>query len=757
MSSELKTKLDWFLKNLKLLLEDSELKQQGSTIELYFDTLEIAHTILGLSAFYDEGDSKFKLQKIFQVEQGKPLKDRTLVLCLAFSGRLGTIKMLPPHQAEFLALLNKDFNDFNLNGSNRHSGQLVRQFLNEVGQAGAVNINQLAMSFEGMDDEQAFTYVRQHAGTAIDFFKIIQLIRGVTWQGRLVSLNKNKILHLDKQKVDYNDIIRSPIFESLKNKLAVHRPHFRPVSNFADAVALTILARSVAKFNEGKSNVVSRMFAATKQLGEKPLVTSIIAEAGLEKVLSYSYTNEKSSSALREADYFVFKSTFQPVTEGGNGDDYADPEALRDLHDRISSILSTPALITPEHVGQIEISGRSLIQVIDDLNTFLFFTNVWMPSSKIEEEIALGDLKRAADELKSDVFRSRVDEEIHAAKESLERNVNEYQIISNLWEQLGAATKSLRKQISENVTGSIDYFRDFGLLRFAFPESAHYRINNVLETLLYGDKESEQVTHYDVIKACYLAHFSPDKSYTDNLAAATSVLWVAEMYSQLVSLLSRVEPRPHYSLNIIYAAAIFETNQDEKLGADILAALQEKYSLSTDYKERADLAVGLAYLNFHLLRHKGYEPAWDRTTDSVASVDEDSQEIIKHAAQLAYEAYNLLDDSDMKKVYALNQYLYYMIMGNDNAQLPEIYKAADELLRYRDKDKNEWWQHRFDDTLARRFHRAATSATNEEEWRERISSAVRFAQDASNRAPWDQTTKTYLGRLLNKKEGGFTG
>ena len=752
MSSELKVKLEWFLKNLKLLLEDCDLQQQGKKIELYFDTREVTHTVLGPYAFYDKGESSFaKIQKAIQVEEAKPLKDRTLVLCLAFSGRLGPIKMLPPHQAEFLASLNKDFG---LNEIGQTPGQLVRSFLKEVGQAAAINVGQHFVPLEEMDDKQALMYVRQHAEKAIDFFKIIQLIRGVTWRGRLLSLRESGTLQLDAEKVDYDRVIRSGVFDTLREKFKEHRPRYGRVANFADAVALTILSHQVEDFNKGKIDKVSRLFAATELLGVRPLITNVIAETKLENLLTYRTNGRELSSALREADYFVFKSTFQPITGEDSNDEFTNPAALRDLHDRISRITLTPALVTPESVEQIEVSGRSLIQVIDDLNTFLFFTNVWMPASTEEEEIALGDLEREADELKSAAFINRVDEEIQATKQSLEQNVNEYRVISTLWERIETATRNLRRQISEYSTGSIDYFRDFGLLRFAFPESAHQRINDVLETLLYGDKESEQVTHYDVIKACYMAHFTPDRSYTDNLAAAASVFWVAEMYPQLISLLERIEPRPHYSLDIIYAAAIFETNADEEVAAQILDELDERYTNTTNVKEKADLAVGLAYLYYHLLTHRGYEPAWDRPIDSTVVLDENSQRLINRAVRLAREAYDLIADQDMKKkLYALNQYLFYMIMADDDTRFTEMYKVADELLRFR--DRKEFWQYRFDDTLAHLFHRAAASANNEQDWNHNIITALEYSQAACDRAPWDQKMKTYRGRLLIKKEEGF--
>src|SRR6266516_8036444 len=99
MSDPLRQKVTWFRNNLNLLIEDHKLENENISVDLYFDTLDVTHTVLGVQTYFRA--SAFDVKGAFEAPRGRPLRDRTLVLSLAFSGRLGPIKLLPPHQAEF--------------------------------------------------------------------------------------------------------------------------------------------------------------------------------------------------------------------------------------------------------------------------------------------------------------------------------------------------------------------------------------------------------------------------------------------------------------------------------------------------------------------------------------------------------------------------------------------------------------------------------------------------------------------------------
>jgi hypothetical protein len=754
MSEQLRSKLSWFLKNLDFIIQDEAFEKEGIQINLYFDAIEVIQLVAGISYFYSP--SGFKVDGLSKPEEGKPLRDKTLVLCLAYSGRLGSIRMLTPHQQEFLARLNRDFL---LPPIHIPPNQLVRQFLVAINQSDPIKDE--ALSVGEMDERETLDFVRRHAKSAMDFFKILQLIRGVTWQSRLVSLRDRGVLELESEKATYQDIIHSDEFHKLRKALVRLRPNFPPLSNFADAVALSMLISMVADFRVGLSKAVPRFFISAQRHGGKPLLLQAVEDAGLKDSLRYESIFKRRHSVLRDSDFFVFKSTFQPPEDSADGQSesgFGSREGLIKLRGEICDILQPSKVLTTDLANRIAISGRPLIQVIDDLNTFLFFKNVWMHSSVQEQEIALEDLKRAAEQLTTESLRQRVNEGIRQARASLEENIKEYQLVSIYWGQIEDAVKALRKHFGGSVTARADYFRDFGLLRFAFPESSHDRINTVLDTLIYGTHDDEQTTHYNIIADCYLAHLAPDERYIDNLAAASSVLWVAKMYLQIVTLLASIRPSPHFSLDIVYAAAILETAEVEEHGIEIMKRLEERILVTNDLREEADLTVALAYLYYHLWKRQGYAPAWDPPAQGSAKVDDDGTYLISRAISSASAAFDMLGEWNMKKkVYALNQYLFYLVMGAEDSQVQEVDKAAEALLRYREDDRGQCWQHRFDDTLSRYYHRLARSSNFEADWESNLKDALKHSEAALSQAPWDEQTKDYNDRLKIQRRMGYGG
>jgi hypothetical protein len=769
MSEQLKRQLGWFLRNLNLLIEDYELEQEGIEVNLYFDTLDVKHTVLGIQAFYYAGGfDEPKVQTAFQTREGGPLRDRTLVLCLAFSGRLGKINLLPPHQSEFLDLLNKEFHvDYNV-----PSSQLVRQFLQAISRTESIKKDMAELrelsSQKDVSDEQAIQFAREHAGkhaaSAMHFYKIIQLIRGVTWKERMRSLHK-EVLELKPYDIDYDEIIRRKEFgifyESFKSKREQ-----RWSSNFADAIALTILVDQVEKINKSNQGPVPRFFVS-HPTGATTLFPDVLRDTGLEQSLRYLGSGKRDknggSTVFREADYFVFKSTFQPenrVTSPEDKNGFTTPQELYELRDKIAKILEPPSLLTPASMDEIVVSGKALKQVIGDLNTLLFFKNVWLPSSKQDVELVLEDLKRAAEELESEEFKHTVNERIEECRVSLVENVREYEKLKLLWRRMEEAAKYLEMRWRERIPYRMDYFRDFGLLRFSFPDSANSRIHDVLDELLNGTIEDERATYTNIVTSCYLAQLeSPEQIITDiqltDLVAAAAVFWVAKMYEQLVDLLSKITPLPHYSLELTYAAALFEMHQDNEEGPKMLHLLEERHHETNDSRERADLAVGLAYLKFHLWKKLGYGPVWDRTGNQYKT-DDYGAALVNKAIHLAFEAWKTVGEWDKKKeIYALNQYLYYLVSEGDKDKIQEIHSAAGDLLGKRRVSVSELWQHRFDDSLAHYHHWLALSEPADAGWKKYMDIAEYYATEASTKAPWDKECITYLHILQNQLKQGF--
>src|SRR5258706_295494 len=89
-----------------------------------------------------------------------------------------------------------------------------------------------------------------------------------------------------------------------------------------------------------------------------------------------------------------------------------------------------------------------------------------------------------------------------------------------------------------------------------------------------------------------------------------------------------------------------------------------------------------------------------------------SATVRRRSITYAKSAYDLLsNDHKAKKAYALNQYLYYLVEGGGDDRKKEMFDAARTLLLAEVGRKT--WQYRFDDTMARYFHRLACAAKSE--------------------------------------------
>jgi hypothetical protein len=277
-----------------------------------------------------------------------------------------------------------------------------------------------------------------------------------------------------------------------------------------------------------------------------------------------------------------------------------------------------------------------------------------------------------------------------------------------------------------------------------------------LKAFLGGDEEEERDARISVITACYKGVENPAKEI-DNLAVAAAVLWVAKMDRQLIELLERIDLLPHHSLRLVYAAATFRLNKRVKQGRNVLKQLQNEHEKTKNPVKRTDLAVGIAYLFFHLWLCLGFSASWRQHPETNGRfADGEGQRLINNAIRYAKEAYERLGTRDMKKkVYALNQYLYYLVEGGGDDRRREMDWAARELSAY--KPKRELWQYRFDDTLARYFHRLAVSAKDEEKWEELMKDAKRHIEEAWMDAHGDEEVESYLSILGVEKAASFQG
>ena len=734
MDHDLKETVTRFSKNLKWQIEDLELEKQGFTIDLFFDAIDVQKAVLGMQGYYDP--ERYALEKRF-------FHPNTLVSCLAAGGWLGPIHLLPPHQAEFLTGLTLDFG---VGKTRNDPEQFARMFLNAVRKA--QDTGEVAISVDELTSTELLEYVRDHAGSAVTIFKAIQCIRGGTWEIRLAGMRKRKTLELSTQKLDFASIINSPAFDKILSIFNKRRKHRIP-SNFSDSVATCILISFIKDLKDNSSKRVPRFFDSSD------LFRDVAKESGLKQSFTYSVNSTITGTVLRDAEYFIYKAIFRP--------DWSSPFQgksnsvilfdLYELNSQLDRILKSKFDV--KALTDVRLAGTPLTTVIEELSTFSFFENVWLPfSAKDEAQDALQELGETSRQLETEAFRVGVEEAIKATQEALAENVREYQRASSVWTRLERVAITI-KQIRKSERSRINYFRDLRLLRFGFPRTINTRIGEIFDALLSQDEEAEKHARAFVISIFYNRDLNPCKD-SEDIMITVAVLWVAKLDEQIITFLDKLTVIPHFCLKMIYAAAAFRSKQRMERGLEILRDLEEEYVAKVDTKEGADLAVGIGYLYFHLLLYQGYVPPW-RHSDNIKKqkISEEQKLWIEKSIRYAKAAYGLLKERaySMKKVYALNQCLYYLVEGAGDDRMDEIDNTAKELVSYQSNE--ELWQHTFDDTLARYLHRKATQAHNEAEWRILMEQALRHSQVASKGTYMDEFVERYISVLEVGMAAGF--
>lgn len=748
-------RIAWFKRNLDLQIEDLNFEAQRKKIVLYFDTTVIQGGVLGFKDYYEK-DDQFRDQ--FQLD--KFGKDRALIQCLIASNWLGPVHMLAPHQAEFIRKLDSGYDT----DKKSEWAERAQQFLKDAEIKGAEKLKKDILETR---EEELGEVLQEHAEFAPQWFKAIQCL--LPWHRRLGTWLRNGVLELSTSRTDIPRILGSDFFKPLEDALNVVRAAYSR-NNFVDALALTMLIETVEKFNSGDSDEVPRFY----MLETNPLFR-VINKAKLTERFKCRTVDGKLSIVFRDDHYFVFKVALRrPYTldDGRDAEQTSQADAdLQKLHTAVSNALAEAKGNNNEAIGKITYRGKPLHDLIGELQNLAFFRNDWL-QIKAQRELwgMLMEMKHSRSMVEDvrqvyedELFQKGVNQAIEDIREELSDNVNAHYWASTLWRPLKIEVEKLKERVHANDGGYQGYFRDLGLLRYGFPRigkpKLHERITDILNDLCSGDEEriKEGCTH--VINA-YLAGRSKPREKPNELIIASAVLLAARMNRELLQLLDEnKKDLPHFSLKIAYTEMLFRLSTQDRARAtwrkseELLKQLDASYYAPTmTNQEQSEMAVGLAYLFYHAWRFHGLDAIWRRP--DLADKAKGWQHLINNAIVYARRAHETLSDTYlMKKVYALNQYLFCMVEGGSDELFKEMGKAVRELVRY--KNNKEVWQFRFDDTLARYFHRQATLATSEAKWNELMGFALEHINIARKNSDGDQEIEHYYSELTTSKTSGF--
>lgn len=764
----------WFERNLALQVEDIELKRARKTVVYYFDTADVQGALLGMQDLYGLRNGKEEFQK--EYFDGK----RTLIRSLLSSKWLGQIRMLPPHQDEFISKLKKGFKTWNQADWKSKVGDFISKVDLSLD-------SYLSPETEAQDPKIIASLLKEDIEQAEKLFKVFQNL--LPWHRRLGIWQRKELIHYEVTEVD-PVLLTSPEFELLRRTLDNH-PERRDVyiNNFTDALAWAYLLFLIERFNTGKDSFVPRLYSPASRFSLQRVLELLAHEketAEQGKALKAKLECKSATgnfSALRDDDYYLFKVAFR-------SDSFAAPpgspiskndEDLIDLYTQVKGLIPPDDFsarndedLPIESFRKLSYEGKPIVDFIEELQQLTFFksewlsgtlyTDLWKALNDVREQY-LNEIEQMQGILQHENYQAAVKIAIDDIEGKIGQNVQAFSLIPTFWRILGKEIEDLELRVHRDGAGVNDYYRDLGLLRYGFPQCVRSKVNDILNGLSSGEEDRKQESYLEFINDYLSARFYKS-SDVNCLLSATAVLVALRMYKEVFILLES-RSLDHYSLQIVHAEMFFilarknvhDRDFGFKAGREIIENLRKlQAGIPADDPQNADLCVGLAYLFQKAWEFKVRDAEWRKVSLPLAKptdVYKRWQNLIDTAIYYASKAYSLLDEERLQqKVYSLNQYVFCLVEGGVNERLTEMKEAAQSLATY--KSDSYLWQFRYDDTLARFYHRLAVYARTKEKWDERVEDALSLIEEARRKSDKDEDVESYYNILKIYKSRGFS-
>lgn len=757
--------------NLHLEVSDREAQASGKTITLFFDTLDAITAALGMHWYTvnaSEGSGVVSREKLEAFRAPAALVD-----CLLASGWLGTFRLLPPHQAEFLRKLDSRdvFQKF------KWPDPRNRDFLRAVG---LYDEKENSAVLETMTGEDRKSFIRKQADSADRFFKAFECIHEPWWKrlGRWrgdPGDTKQPLFDTQPLGIDYRKLIASDDFAAVLKQFETDRQSTyasasASVNNFADAVALTMLIELARRFNDRESNDVPRFFDS------KGTFRSVARRAKVEESLQVCFGKAGETPVLVEADYLIYKATFnRPPRQQSSAASRPTPRVgPEEIYGEIGNIIekeSEPRLKALDEVHLTD--GRLLGESIDELLSLSFLRYVWL------EELAEDEMRKyeldyhaATKEGTTDALKKQVASAISDTREALKRNADEYRRLSAAWLNLQRWVVELRKTHLKSRHESFDPIRDWRLVRFAFPLEIENRVRQVMYSLLDPAIEEDEITDQEGWHQLVDAYIGDG---IENAQLAAAALWPMHAYGTIVELLQKTNDQSH-AMRVIYAAAHVELGSNdsitiaERILGELVACFKDDEGISTlqpwDSWQLGQRAIGIAYLYFHIWEKLGYSAPWRKVEGYPIKAGERGRKLVSEAVQFAGKAVRRLGDAErgnlplddkmqMELVYAKDQLLYYLVEQGDSHQENAMEAAARDLESLKRRWGERAWMATYHDSLARYHHFCAVRSPDEATWRGLLDEAIKCARAAVGADPADVQATDYHGLLLRERRRGF--
>ena len=701
--------LTWFHINLNNHIEDRELEKSGVKLEFFWDNSQVQRAVLGALDLFNPG---FNEQKFENKE--------TLVACLAAQGWLGAMRMLEPHQAEFARALRRKFS--------RDEAWLTAQQRKAFLDAARLPDGDNRLSRLGeLGSKERKKVIARYAGYADRLFKALQAGRG-PWRDRLSSMYLSKVLELSEARSaeDYELVFGSEDFRKLRDELNLQRP-FTTDNNVADAACLCLLQRQLQAYQEGRERILPRFYQTSR--------TFRLALERTELLEKFSYRDAygNKTTVLRDSDYFLFRAALTVKDERADSSlANLDLEELRELSERIRYALDPNEPLQLETLDEILVGKQSIQTIINDLSQLWILERIWLPFYANEDldKLDAEERDRLEGLPRNEQVTRTVDATVQKVQSALQANVGAYVSYRDLYRRLDQYVVNARRHYETSALASERLYFVSGLVRFGIPDTYTEEIETLLNALLRGEgDQSREEACAELVKMCLVAR-RPRTVREKTLAFG--LLWALDYLDAILEF--PVELQEERWVLAMYASAALH-RKTIPAARHWIKVLEARMPADGSDTETEALATALAYLYFHLWREEGGRVRWrfDRTSSTARTASE-LQELVDMCLQYANIAYKAQPRETPSWLYVLNIRLFYLTEAATDEQFRQASSLATELISY--GGETRMWQYRFDDTLARYFHRRALLVSNPH----------------ARQTAW-QSHRTYLKRAVDHNPG----
>lgn len=659
------------------------LNKHGIKTQLFIDSRDILNIILGIKALTI--NNVFD-QKLFE-------GDNVLIHSLIFEKWLSDFKLLLPHEDEVL---------YNIIRYEKLINDVVKEEREELFYYLEKIMGIEVSEFMRLEPKDILPKIK---GTADNIYKVRYLLNIPNWKKRVKHLWTENIYNREVDHFDYEYFSKSDLYSDLINIGFAELKPKRNQANVNDAMVLCTLNQKLKDFKTNRSNVIPIFYDPSE------LFNDIIKKS--LRIDDFTVTvNSVRFCIIQNHDYFSIQALIKqlenkPLISEENRKSY---EECQNLKNKIDINLDESDNIDTKHIKEIK-------NFIDTKFIKLFWIN-----DKQEKIELISNIKKRLNNIE---VRTELETDLSSIRKDIKERVKYYYVFRNTFIALMNAHEIIKKKFTKNLVANygadsidLDIFRDYGLTRFSMYSGNCEELQKTVHDLFSLNRKDGFLVDQLSKTGGYLteSYIKPDHPGSqEKLGIGIAVLWILEKYDLIIKILDKYYNNyEYYSLGFFHAATLVKYKHNVKQIKKVLSILNyieishgQRYSPYDNYKT----AIGTSYIYYHLWEannHKKFRNTLEEPNKLNSKLSKIDSYLLK-AIQFAEIAIRYLQKKNFymgeehrrnKYYYIVNNYIYYITMGCSNAQFEVLGDYISILENIKTVDVKNYWQYRFDDTLA---------------------------------------------------------